>query len=41
MRFIVVGVAPGDSGSPAFWQKLPQSEVAKVRSVTEAANQRR
>ncbi len=37
MKFTVVGVAPGDSGSTAFWHKLPQSEVAKVRSITETA----
>ena len=38
MRFTVVGVAPGDSGSAAFWNKLPKSEVAKVRSITETAD---
>jgi hypothetical protein len=38
MKFTVVGVAPGDSGSTAFWHKLPQSEVAKARSITETSN---
>jgi hypothetical protein len=37
MKFTVVGVAPGDSGSTAFWYKVP-SEAAKVRSITETAD---
>jgi hypothetical protein len=38
MKFTVVGIAPGNSGSKAFWHKLPQSEVAKIRSITETAD---
>ena len=41
MKFIVVGVAPGDSGSTAFWHRVPQSEAAKIRSITERADSAR
>ena len=38
MNFTVVGIAPGDSGSAAFWHKLPQSEAAKIRSIRETTD---